>query len=606
MQDIPFIPYPPLEKLGLIGDRRTAALVAADGTLCWMCLPNYDGQCIFAGLLDAANGGNWKLGARGRRFGRQQYLSCGPLLRTTWESRDYSLDLLDFMPWPQDRRESSDTTRRVVMRRLQCRRGTAPCHLVLQPRESFRVLKADRSSHDSVVFNGRYALSFWSSMPTKIREDAVEAEFMLDAGEEVWCCFGPDEWRAKWTAELAADALRATRAYWDCWASGIEFKGGRRTQILRSAMLVHLLTFAPTGALIASPTTSLPERVGGNRNYDYRYTWVRDASLGLSLLAILGRTEDAERFMDWLAGVQSSTDRPLQVLYTIEGGSKAPVQEHPQINGYQRSRPVRTGNAAATMVELDSYGYLTDCALIYLRHGGRWKKTHWRMIERLAHYTAKNWHRPGSSIWELLPQRHFLAGKVMSFVTLDRALQIAEETGQDCPFVGEWQTERTRIFTEIMSRGWSERMGAFRQHYDADALDAAALLIPIMNILPANHERVAGTIARLVQCLEMNGFLHRFADRDSDRSILGDEEGAFLICSFWLAQVLAQRGDTDRSEAILAQAETIAGDLGLFAEAVDARVGTFLGNTPLVFSQVEYARAAIALERVRRGSNRTL
>jgi len=315
---------------------------------------------------------------------------------------------------------------------------------------------------------------------------------------------------------------------------------------------------------------------------------------------MLGHTEDAERFMDWLAGLQSSDDRPLQVLYTIEGGSKAPVQDHPHINGYQGSRPVRTGNAAVRMVEIDSYGYLTDCALIYLRHGGRWKQTHWQLIERLADYTARNWRNPGSSIWELLPQRHFLAGKVMSFVTLDRALQIAEETGQDCSLLGDWQAQRKRIFTEIMSSGWSGHIGAFRQHYDADALDAAALLIPIMNVLPADHARVTGTIARLVQSLEINGFLHRFVDSDPDRSIpatIGDEEGAFLICSFWLAQVLAQRGETDRSEAILVHAETIAGDLGLFAEAVDARIGTFLGNTPLVFSQVEYARAAIVLER---------
>jgi hypothetical protein len=179
--------------------------------------------------------------------------------------------------------------------------------LTLHPRDSFRVLKANRSSQGSIVFNGRHALSFWSSMLTKTRENMVEAEFMLEAGEEVWCCFGPDEWRTNWTTESAAEALRATRAYWDRWTSAIEFNAGRRTQILRSAMLVHLLTFAPTGALIASPTTSLPERIGGNRNYDYRYTWIRDASLGLSLLAMLGRTEDAERFMDWLAGLQSST-----------------------------------------------------------------------------------------------------------------------------------------------------------------------------------------------------------------------------------------------------------------------------------------------------------
>ncbi len=403
---------------------------------------------------------------------------------------------------------------------------------------------------------------------------------------------------AEWLPPAAARALRDTTDYWDDWIGAIDFQGVRHAEILRSAMLVHLLTFAPTGALVASPTTSLPERIGGDRNYDYRYTWVRDASLGLGLLAKLGRTKDAKRFLDWLAGLESSSGRPLQVLYTIYGGREAPLVDEAGLMGYRRSRPVRTGNAAVSMVEINSYGYLTDCILTYLRHGGEWAPEYWALIKRIAAFTVQHWREPGSSIWELRPKRNFVASKVMSAATLDRAVQIAKETGHTGDFIAEWSRTRNEIFAEVMSRGWSECRGAFRQHYESDKLDASALLIPLMGLLPVRHPRVTSTIERLVDQLDVNGFLHRFVDNESVDGVaqtVGDEEGAFFMCSFWLAQVLARRDEVPRAEAILRQSENIAGELRLFSEAVDARNGTFLGNTPLVFSQVEYARAALAL-----------
>src|SRR6202034_3479816 len=338
---------------------------------------------------------------------------------------------------------------------------------------------------------------------------------------------------------------------------------------------------------------------GGKKNYDYRYTWIRDASLGLSLLAKLGLTEDAKRFMDWLAGLEQRRGRPLRVLYPIGGGREAPRIERADVAGYRQSRPVRFGNVAVSMSELDSYGYLADCFLSYLDHGGEWEPRYWTLIRHLADYTTKHWKEPGSSIWELRPKRQFVASRVMSAVTLDRAVRIAGKIGQNGSFLGKWREVRDDIFAEIMSRGWSEALGAFRQHYDADTLDAASLLIPLMNVLPARHPRVESTVNQLVNHLEINGFLHRFGRSRSGggaAGTIGDEEGAFLMCSFWLAQVLAQTGQTARAEAILRRAEEIAGELGLFPEAVDARVGAFLGNMPLVFSQVEYARAVIALD----------
>lgn len=598
MFEFPSIPYPPLEKLGLIGDRRTAALVAADGTLCWMCLPNYDGMPVFGSLLDSRKGGSWKFGPRVRSFGRQRYASAAPVLLTLWESTDHAVELCDFMPRPQDDREPADESTRTVIRRLRCCRGSVPLHLTLRARSNFgSPIGVKQLSDYCAVLDYDQTLAFWSSRPIAVFADRIESEFILRAGEEAWCVFGFGQ--DHWTAKAAAAALRETENYWQHWIDRINYRGPRRFGILRSAALVHLLTFAPTGALVASPTCSLPERIGGDRNYDYRYSWIRDASLGLDFLARLGMTEDAKRFLDWIAGLESANGPPLRVLYTIEGRTVGSVQEGTDAAGYRRSLPVRTGNAATEMSEIDSYGYLADCLLTYLRHGGRWEAKYWDMMAGLADFTVRRWRYPGSSIWELLPERQFLASKVMSFVTLDRALVIAKLVKKADRSLAEWRKARSDIFAEIMSRGWSERLNSFRQHYEADTVDASSLLLPIMNVLPADHPRVTSTVERLVEQLDVNGLLHRFIDNEAAGEyswIAGDEEGAFLMCSFWLAQILAQRNEIDRAEAILLHTERIAGEPGLFAESADARNDTFLGNTPLVFSQVEYARAAMALD----------
>jgi len=599
MSEFPSIPYPPIEKLGLIGDRRTAGLVAADGTLCWMTLPNYDSAPAFGAVLDAAKGGLWKLGPRARHFGSQSYASDTPVLQTTWSNDQFSLDLLDFMIAPANNRNAGDAERRTVVRWLRCTRGRASCRIYLQPRDDFaHPMSATAVSAQQIVFDESHGLGFWSSKPMHPAGGVLDNEIELGAGEQIWCVFGPGEHLQQWSADSAAQALRDTIEYWRRWLGKIDFQGARRKGILRSAMVVHLLTFAPTGALVASPTTSLPERIGGSRNYDYRLTWIRDASLGLGLLAKLGLTEDAERFMQWIANLQAADEGSLQILYRIDGSSKASAIRRDDIEGYRQSKPVQFGNAAESMIEIDSYGYLTDCALTYLDSGGKWEPQYWSTICRVADYTAENWRRPGSSIWELRPQQQFVTSKVMSAVTLDRALSIARRTGQNGDFLARWEAVRVEIIAEVMERGWSDRLGAFRQRYDSETVDAAALLIPIMGLLPVDHPRVTTTIAKLVEHLDLNGFLHRFVSSefsgDGSRPI-GEEEGGFLMCSFWLAQVLAQRGDVERADAILRRAEAVAGELCLFAEGMDARNATFLGNMPLVFSQVEYARAAIAI-----------
>lgn len=583
----------------MIGDRRTAALVAADGTLCWMCLPNFDGPPVFGALLDARKGGFWRIGPRTRRFGTQRYVDGTACLETTWNDEDGTLVLVDGMTFPGDRRDAADENRRVFLRHARCTRGRVRGHFALQAVHDFTTPRQPHLRDGGVVtFAGELKLGLWCSIPLSLERAGLVATFELRAGEEIWCVFGPEEAERGWSSDRAAAALAGIQAYWREWFARIDYPGRRSGAIKRSAMIVHLQTFAPTGAVVAAVSTSLPERLGGRRNYDYRFAWVRDASLGMALLSRLGTTKDAERFMDWLAHRGTETGMPLQVLYRIDGQCAATQVERNDVDGYRSSKPVRFGNRAVKMREIGSFGFLVDCALTYLCHGGRWEDEHWRLIRRVADYTAATFERPDATIWEISHEHQFVSSKVMSWVALDRAVKIAAQTNQRGPFVDDWGRVRDLIKDEVLDRGWSAKLGSFRQRYDCDTVDAALLLIPLYGFLPPDHPKVVATLDRLIERLDLNGVLQRFDSQDvagDGAPPLGEDEGAFQMCTFWLAQIFAWRGEHARADAILQRAERIAGPLGLFSEAVDGRSDSFLGNTPLVFSQVAYADAAMAL-----------
>jgi GH15 family glucan-1,4-alpha-glucosidase len=601
------IPYPPIECLGVVGDRRTAALVAADGTVCWLCLPNYDDAPVFAALLDATKGGLWRIGPPARRFGTQSYVDGTPCLETRWEDEQGGLTLTDMMAFPGDRRGPRDESRRVLIRHVRCTRGRASVHMTLSAVGDVRTPCRPRAGRDgTVVFEGHGRWTLWCSAPLRCQGMDVVAAIDLSAGQDMWCVFGPAEHEHAWSAAQAAAGLQSAKDYWLDWLGRLNYDGACADAVKRSAMLVHLLTFAPDGAVVASVSACLPERIGGRRNYDYRFAWIRDASLGLALLARLGRTEDAQRFMDWLSHRRSETDMPLQILYRINGGADAELVDRDDIDGYRMSRPVRFGNRAAAMRELGSYGFLIDCAFTYLRHGGRWKEEYWQLVSRLADYTAATFMRPDASIWEIETQGQYVATKVMCWLALDRAVRIAGWIDKRGPFVEDWEQVRDLIRDEVLDQGWSPGLGSFRQRYGCDTLDAALLLIPLSGLLPVDDPRVTATMDEVVDRLGVNGFLQRFVPHDvagNEAPPLVEAEGAFLMCTFWLAQLLARRGECARAEAILRQAEASAGPLGIFSEAVDARTGSLLGNTPLLFSHVEYANALMALSEAQQRSD---
>lgn len=599
---LPLLPYPPIVQHGVIGDRRTAALVAADGTISWLCLPNYDGASIFGALLDPSRGGFWRIGPVAVSLGRHQYLSDSGVLVTTWELEGGTLEVTDALLWPETDRATGGEQRRVVLRRVRCTEGVVEAALQLVPRRDFDTAAVVTPSGDGFTLQVEdTTLGFWTSGTVAAAGGGVSGTLAVARGDEIWAVLAWQESPAAWSVERASAALEATIRYWRSWVKELTYTGPRKEQILRSALTVHLLSFAPSGSLVAAPSTSLPERIGGDRNYDYRFAWVRDASLSMASLAMLGNTQVAQTYMDWLAQLDSVTDAPLQVAYGIDGRTDLTQRERTDIAGYRGSLPVRFGNHAYAQRQLDSLGYFAECALIYLKQGGSWKSAYWELIRRIADYTSAHWQQPDSGIWELSPEQHYVSSKVMSWVTLERALQIATHLGYEAE-TNHWRLVMTEIHADVMTRGWSPTLNAFRQRYEADTLDASVLLIPVMDFLPADHPRVLATIERIEERLTIDHFVHRFDARTmpgmSDLAV-GEFEGAFLPCTFWLATSYAKAGQPDKAEGILAQAEAVAGELGLFAEEVDARNKTFLGNTPLLFAQVEYVRAVLELAKAR-------
>jgi GH15 family glucan-1,4-alpha-glucosidase len=586
--------YPRLADLGVVGDRRTAAVVSADGTVSWLCLPNYDGLPIFGRLIDAARGGWWRLGPERAGVGRQCYLPDSNILVTTWQDGEGEIELTDAMLSPDDRRPADAEGKRVLLRRLRCRRGSVRCAMRLIPAGDFAPGFTTSPMPGGLGLQvADFVLGLWTSGPVETADDGVGACFLLAAGDEFWAVLGLGEAPTAWNAEVADAALQATLRYWQEWSARYAYSGPRRDLVTRSVLAIELLSYAPSGALAAALTTSLPERVGGDRNYDYRYAWIRDASMAIATLSVIGDVQSAERYLSWLSRLKSSTEMPLQVLYRVDGGTSVKQRSRKDLSGYRGSRPVRFGNSAYRQRQIDCFGYLADCAVIYLDKGGRWSPDYWRLMRRVADYTVRNWRKPGDGLWERQQRRHFVSSKVMSWTTLKRALEIADRTGDDGN-LRQWRAAMTEIHADVMERGWSKDLQSFRQHYDADTLDASTLLIPLMGFLEPTHPRVVATVRRIEETLMIDGLVHRFQPDDSELP-MGRFEGAFLPCCFWLAAVYALMERRADAEAVLRRTEKLSGGPGLFSEEADGSSGEMLGNIPMIFSHAEYARAALQL-----------
>lgn len=584
----------PIQQHGLVGDGRTAALVAADGSIDWLCLPRFDAAPVFGSLLDPARGGSWRLGPSAPVFGHQHYLEDGGILVTGWNRRQGSLELADALLLPPDNQAPD---RPVMIRRLRCLRGASDAGTGLWPQRDF-----DRPPSIQQVAGG-LALAFpdlelgcWTSRPLELLSAGAAGRWQLEEGDEVWAVLGVDLDPAAWDVDRAQRALDETRR---SWSAMLGARGEASPVARRFACLVRMLTYAPSGAPVAAPTTSLPERPEGERNWDYRYCWLRDSSIALAALCRLGETTGARRFFGWLAGLGSRTEAPWQPVYRVDGALDLPVSERCDLAGYLDARPVMFGNRAARQRQPGSLGFLGECIWQYHLAGGIQDDGHWRLVQRLADHVARSWRAPDSGIWELPREAAYLDSRVMSWVALDRALKLA--VAWNCEAPASWRTARDSIFAEVMQEGYSAERRSFRQvlgqGHARDGLDASALLIPLMGMLSPGDPRVVSTVDCIQRTLMEDGFVYRFDPRQTPglpACVPQDFEGAFLPCCCWLAEVLAAQGRNGEALALLERLEALAGEVGLFAEEADRGARRFLGNYPLLFTQASYVTASLA------------
>ena len=593
--------HQPISDYGMIGDMRTAALIGLDGSIDWCCLTRFDSGSVFAALLDAERGGTWAIHPEGRWTSTQRYLPRTNILETTFRTDDGgTVTLTDFMPVAQDGRPSGPHPE--IHRRLRCTKGRATLSMTFMPRFEYGA----RTTRLEVLRAGLFAtdrtdqvLTLSSAKPFDwtVEQSIATTRFNLEKGEERWLVMRYDDDDIHPVDRYeSARKLDDTAEFWQRWSAKVRYRGPYRGMVKRSALALKLLTHAETGAMIAAPTTSLPETIGGVRNWDYRFVWLRDAAFTLAALDAVGHYREADHFMRFLKKVcRHEGGGHLQIMYGIDGRRDLFERQLDHLTGYRSSQPVRVGNGAVGQLQLDVYGEVMETADIWRRNHEMTEGT-WRVLRGLVDWVSRNWHLPDSSIWEVRGEvRHYVFSKVMSWVALDRGVRMAEELSLESDTVA-WRAARDLLHAEIMERGWSEKRQSFVQSYDHDALDAAALAIPMVRFLPWNHPRVHGTVQAVARELTSQDgeLVYRYRHPDG----LEGEEGAFSICTFWLAQALAMIGERERAERVFRRMLRHANHVGLYSEEIDPATGEFLGNFPQAFTHIALINCAAALARL--------
>jgi GH15 family glucan-1,4-alpha-glucosidase len=593
--------YKKISDYGIIGNLTSVALVGLDGSIDWLCFPHMDSPSIFGALLDSRKGGCFRLFPAQEWDSTAEYLPETNILSTRFRTADGVLQLIDFMPLPARSGRYVEKERHHLIRLLEVTAGKVTVRMDFDPR--FDYARAETAVELTgqayrAAGNGEHAIlrAFPGFPPSSA---AGRSEWALSKGERL--CFhlqygeGAEE---PFRLEEAEQALRETQSFWKSWLHESETgrsveAGPYRRQIDRSALVLKLLSFQPTGAIAAAATASLPEKIGGTRNWDYRYTWIRDTSFTLQALFNLGHLSETEAYLQWVERLLSEHGAAgMQIMYGIRGESELPEEELGHLEGYKGSRPVRIGNAAAGQRQLDIYGEIMDAALKLSDYVGKIDAELWPFLRDICDYVAAHWREKDSGIWEVRGgPRHFVFSKVMCWVALDRGLTIARRYGFSAP-LARWEDVRGEIREEVLDRGWNAEKKAFVQHYETTALDSSSLLIPLMGFLPPHDERVASTIDAVRRELGSGGFLHRYLSEDG----LEGDEGVFLLCSFWLAQCLTARGEYEEARAVLRRLEGVANHVGLFPEEYDVNWREALGNFPQAFTHIGYVNTVLALQ----------
>ncbi|GAB3861821.1 glycoside hydrolase family 15 protein [Nocardioides maradonensis] len=580
----------PIEDYALIGDLHTAALVARDGSIDWLCLPRFDAPACFAALLDDEDAGRWRLAPTdSEATSTRHYHGETLVLRTRWRTADGEVDVTDFMP---ERGEAAD-----VVRIVDGRRGRVEMESDLRLRfEMGRITPWIKHSRDgeTAAIAGPEAVWFTSSVPVSTDDGDICARFSVEAGERVTFVLTHQKSHRDRPKRVDAErALRETVDFWESWMRGCDYDGEWREPVRRSLLLLKALTYAPTGGILAAATTSLPEEIGGERNWDYRFCWLRDATYTLQALLGTGFVDEAKAWREWLVRAVAGDPSKLQMMYRLDGSRRLPESTADWLSGYAGSRPVREGNAAAGQFQLDVWGEVLD-GLHLARESGMTITHHaWDVQRDLLDWLEGHWQEPDDSMWEVRGERRqFVHSKVMAWAGVDRGVRSIENHGLDGP-LDRWRALREQIHREVCAKGFDTERGTFTQFYGSRGLDAALLLIPRVGFLPWDDARVHGTIAAVERELCHDGFLVRYdPEADGGTDGLSGREGAFLACSFWMVDALHGTGREDEARAMFERLLRLRNDVGMLSEEYDVKAGRHLGNTPQAFSLVGLVNSA--------------
>jgi GH15 family glucan-1,4-alpha-glucosidase len=606
------MPYLPIEDHGVIGNMRTVALVGMNGSIDWYCSPHFDSPSIFASILDDKKGGHFQIAPVADRVRLKQFYWPGTnVLVTRFLHEDGIAELEDYMPvgLPAD-----SLGNHCLYRRIRCVRGAVRISLVCQPAFDYgRAPHETRAnSHGATFTTAKLTCNLFCPLPLQVdAHGAVTSAFVLEEGQSQTFVFRNDTDTpvpVPPSLHEADDLFHHTVKFWQRWLSACTYRGRWRERVERSALALKLLTFEPTGAIVAAPTTSLPEVIGGPRNWDYRYTWLRDAAFTVYAFLRIGFTAEAAGFESWLknyAAKHVSAGEKLPAMLTIHGGTELPEQTLDHWEGYRGSAPVRIGNGAVSQFQSDVYGELMDSLYLYNKYVGPISYDFWTRIRRRLDWVCDNWHQPDEGIWEMRNRaEHFVFSKLMNWVALDRGSRLADK--RSFPANRErWIHERDKIYEEVMAKGWNEKRRAFTQFYGSDDLDASVLIMPLVFFMAPTDPRMISTINAILQYprnggLVSDGLVYRYP-LDPRVDGLPGEEGTFNMCTFWLVEALTRGGQAnpewlDQARLLFERMLGYANHLGLYAEQTSV-LGEALGNFPQAFTHLALISAAFNLDR---------
>lgn len=587
--------YLPIEDHGLIGDGTTAALVGRDGAISWMCVPRFDSPALFCGILDAKRGGAYTIAPEGIVESRQYYESDSGVLVTEIRCPTGTVRLTDALTL----HSGADLSEDVPAGRSELLRTAE----VVQGRVNLRIEVAPRGGAEAKSLAGGFLLSLRNRadldlhLSSSIPLNGLRTLRELRTGERLHLSLRWGSSGLRFHPSGPDELMKTTIAAWRTWMRHFDYHGPQEPLVRRSAITLKLLDYTPTGAMVAAPTSSLPEAIGGSRNWDYRYAWIRDAAFSVYALRRIGLTSEASSFLGWVLDSVERDGRP-QVLYDLDGGRPQPEREDPELEGYRRSPPVRWGNAAADQRQHDVYGEILDCAYQWAAGGGLIDEVLWSKLQELVEAARREWRTPDHGIWEVRTEgKPFTYSAALCQVALDRGARLAERFGLPGDLPG-WRAEAERIRQAILEETWDPAVGSITEHLGVGGLDASLLTLPLRRVIPADHPKMVATTRAVRERLDAGkGLLYRYLPEVSPDGLPG-HEGAFLLCSFWLVDNLAKQGRLDEASELFDSLCSRANPLGLLPEEIDPGSGAFLGNYPQAFSHVGVISSGITLSRV--------